>query len=451
MSETLKTDLYQITMAAAYFHRGMAAMQVTCEAFLRRMPPRRNFLVMAGVARLADYLAGLRFTDEDIAFLRTLPMLERTLTPAFVDYLRAFRFTGTVAAMPEGAVIFADEPIVRVTAPIIEAQLIETYLLSLLNHGIKVASKAARVVLAARGAVVVEFGSRRTHDEAAVDAARAAYVAGCAGTANVAAAMRHGIPVYGTAAHMFIMAHAQPGLSSSESERAAFASYAEIFPEQPTLLVDTYDTLRGVDNAIAAAGARLGGIRLDSGDLVALARAARAQLDAAGLHHVRIMASSGLDEHTIAKIRATGAPIDTFGVGENITEPVDAPITGVVYKLVRNHTSSIDVAKRSSGGKATRPGIKQVWRSGTGDIVGLADESPEPSWGRPLLEPLLDAGQPAPLPGVAAARARCASDLAQLPERLLEIPPDPNTPDLAPYSVAPSARLEAATRAALAT
>src|SRR5262249_6593303 len=223
--------------------------------------------VMAGVPRLIEYLHGLAFSDEDIAFMASLPSLAPAMTPDFVDYLRAFRFSGDVAAAPEGSLVFADEPIVRVTAPIIDAQIVETYLLSVLNHAIKVASKAARVVLAARGAAVVEFGARRTHDEAAVDAARAAYVAGCAGSASVEAARRHGVPVFGTAAHMFIMAHAREGLTSAESERAAFASFVAVFPGRPTLLVDTYDTLRGVDNAIAVAGERLGGVRLDSGDL----------------------------------------------------------------------------------------------------------------------------------------------------------------------------------------
>jgi nicotinate phosphoribosyltransferase len=448
VTQILKTDLYQLTMAAAYFHRGLTDVRVTCEAFLRRLPPRRGFLVMAGVPRILDYLAGLAFAEDDIAFLRSLPALAPALTPAFVDYLRGFRFTGDVWCAPEGAVVFADEPIVRVTAPIIEAQIIETYLLSVLNHGVKVASKAARVVRAAAGAPVVEFGGRRTHDEAAVDAARAAYVAGCAGTANVEAARRHGVPVYGTAAHMFIMAHARPGMSSSDSERAAFASYVATFPEHPTLLVDTYDTLRGVDNAIAVAGERLGSVRLDSGDLAELARAARLRLDAAGLPHVKIMASSGLDEHEIARLVAERAPIDSYGVGENITEPVDAPITGVIYKLVRNHTTGVNVAKRSVGGKATRPGVKQAYRSGGRDVVALADEPPHPTWGRPLLEPVMAAGGPLALPGLAAARARCLADIAELPERLVTIPADAALSDPEPYPVVPSPGLEAATAAA---
>jgi nicotinate phosphoribosyltransferase len=452
MTQVLKTDLYQLTMAAAYFERGFRDVRVTCEAFLRRLPPRRGFLVMAGVPRLLDYLANLSFSANDIAFLRGLPGLGPAITPAFAEYLSGFRFTGDVWAAPEGAVIFADEPIVRVSAPIIEAQIVETFLLSVLNHAVKVASKAARVVLAARGRAVIEFGSRRTHDEAAVDAARAAYVAGCVGTANVEAARRHHIPVFGTAAHMFIMAHARRGVPSEDSERAAFADWAATFPEPQTYLVDTYDTLRGVDNAIAAAGARLGAIRLDSGDLDALARGARARLDAAGLTAAKIVASSGLDEHEVARLVLGGAPIDSFGVGENLTEPVDAPITGIIYKLVRNHTTDIDVAKRSSGGKATRPGVKQVWRVRAGDephdVVALADE-PGPAGAQPLLEPMMRAGAPLAAATIADARARCRAELAALPERLTTIGPDGDAADPAPYRVEASAALAEATRRAL--
>jgi nicotinate phosphoribosyltransferase len=451
--QALKTDLYQLTMAAAYFHRGMADMRVTCEAFLRRLPPRRAFLVMAGTPRLVDYLRDLAFEDDDLAYLRTVPALRPAMSEAFVDYLRRFRFTGDVWAIPEGAVVFENEPLVRVTAPIIEAQIVETYLLSVLNHAIKVASKAARVVLAAatatRRARVIEFGTRRTHDEAAVDAARAAWVAGCVATANVAAGKRFGLPIAGTAAHMFTMAHARPGLSASDSERASFQSYLSVFPENAILLVDTYDSERGIDNAIAVGGADLAGIRLDSGDLLALSRLARAKLDAAGLGKAQIIASSGLDEHGVAALMAAGAPIDAFGVGENITEPTDAPITGAIYKLVYNHTSHVAVAKKSSGGKATRPGIKQVWRLADRDLVGLADE-PAPPGGRPLLEPAMAAGVPGLVPEVAAARARCAADVAALPARLRHIPEDPCAPAPDAYPVVISPRLEAETQRAYA-
>jgi nicotinate phosphoribosyltransferase len=448
--QALKTDLYQLTMAGAYFARGFRDVRVTCEAFLRRLPARRSFLVMAGVPRLLEYLADLAFTDDDIAFLGTLAPLRPAMTPAFVDYLRGFRFTGDVWAAPEGAVVFADEPIVRVTAPIIEAQIVETYLLSVLNHAVKVASKAARVVLAARGRGVIEFGTRRTHDEAAVDAARAAYVAGCIGTANVEAARRHGVPVFGTSAHMFIMAHARPGVPNDETERAAFSDWAATYPDKQTYLVDTYDTLHGVDDAIAAVGPRLGGIRLDSGDIGALARAARARLDAAGLTSAKITASSGLEEHEVSRLVLGGSPIDSFGVGENLTEPVDAPITGIIYKVVRNETFEVDVAKKAAGGKATRPGVKQVYRRDTPDphdLVALASETG--LGGAPLLVPVLEAGRALPLASLADARARCKAELARLPKRLTDIPADPDAPAPEPYRVEATPALEAAVRRAL--
>ncbi len=442
-----QTDLYQLTMAAAYFHCGFADTRVTCEAFLRRLPPRRGFLVMAGTARLVEYLANLAFTEDEIAYLASVPALRSAMTPGFVDYLRRFRFRGDVWAAPEGAVIFANEPIVRVTGPVIEAQIVETTLLSILNHSVKVASKAARVVLAAGAAGVIEFGGRRTHEDAAVDAARAAWVAGCAGTSNVAAGMRFGIPIAGTSAHMFIMVHCRPGLSHDQAERAAFHSFLDVFPDRPTLLVDTWDTSRGLDNAIAVAGAHLGGVRLDSGDILELARLARAKLDAAGLTGAKVMASSGLDEHVIAGLVAAGAPIDLYGVGENITEPVDAPITGVIYKLVENHTTGVGVAKRSSGGKSTRPGVKQAWRQADRDVVGLDAED---CAGRPLLARVMDGGRAHELPDATAARAHCLGELATLPERLRRIPVDPAAADPAPWPVVFTPSLEEATAEALA-
>jgi len=446
MVAATQTDLYQLTMAAAYFHKGLTDTRVTCEAFLRRLPPRRNFLVMAGTERLVDYLAKLAFTDEEIAYLRTVPALAAAMTPPFVELLRRFRFTGDVWAAPEGSVVFANEPLVRVTAPIIEAQIIETTLLSILNHSIKVASKAARVVLAADGAGVIEFGGRRTHEDAAVDAARAAFVAGCIATSNVAAGMRWGIPIAGTSAHMFIMAHARPGLSHEQIERAAFGNFVEVFPEHPTLLVDTWDSERGIDNAIAVAGKHLGGVRLDSGDILALSRSARAKLDAAGLTDAKVMASSGLDEHTIAGLVAAGAPIDLYGVGENITEPVDAPITGVIYKLVANHETGVSVAKKSSGGKSTRAGVKQAYRQSDRDVVGLADENVP---GEPLLAPAMERGRPLPLLDVRAARARFQTELHHLPERLRRIPIDPQAPDPEPWPVVCTPALDQETEKAL--
>jgi nicotinate phosphoribosyltransferase len=432
-SQALKTDLYQLTMAAAYAQRGIADQRVTCEAFLRRLPPRRGFLVMAGTARLVAYLHELRFTDDDLAFLRTVPQLTLAMERGLGERLARFRFGADVWAAPEGAVVFADEPLVRVTGTLFEAQLVETYLLSILNHAVKVASKAARVVLAAGPASVVEFGSRRTHDEAAVDAAHAAWIAGVAATANVEAGRRHGIPLVGTAAHMMTMAHARTGVDTSITEREAFETFVQAFPHEPILLVDTYDTPTGIDNAILAAGEKLGGVRLDSGDLLALSRIARQKLDAAGLTRARVLASSGLDEHAIAALVAAGAPIDAYGVGENITEPVDAPITGVVYKMVANHTTGTLVAKKSSGGKATRAGVKQAYRLADHDWVGLADE-PAPE-GRALLVPVMRAGEPLVLSTAAESRARAKAEIAGLPAALRTISPHPETPDPTPWPV----------------
>jgi nicotinate phosphoribosyltransferase len=245
---------------------------------------------------------------------------------------------------------------------------------------------------------------------------------------------------------MFIMAHARPGQTHDQTERAAFASFVDVFPEKPTLLVDTWDSAHGVDNAIAVAGDHLGGVRLDSGDILELSRMARGKLDAAGLTGAKVMASSGLDEHVIAELVSAGAPIDLYGVGENITEPVDAPITGVIYKLVANHTTGVGVAKKA-GGKSTRPGVKQAWRQADCDLVGLAHEEQS---GRPLLGCVMERGVARTLPDATAARAYCQGELAALPGRLRKIPVDPRVEDPAPWPVRFTGSLEDATRDALA-
>ena len=254
-------------MAAGYFHRGMTGATATCEMFVRRLPRRRRYLVAMGLERALRYLEGLRFTDEEIAFLATVPSLRDAMTPGFAAYLRDLRFTGDVWAVPEGTAVFADEPLVRVRAPIVEAQLVETFLLSAINHATLIASKAARIVHAAGDAEVMEFGTRRTHPDAAVDAARAAYCAGFVGTSNVEAGFQFGVPVMGTAAHMWTMAHA--------TEEEAFEGYVATFPSAAILLIDTYDTLRGAHRAAAIARDKLKGVRLDSGDLLGLSRAVR--------------------------------------------------------------------------------------------------------------------------------------------------------------------------------
>lgn len=415
--EALKTDLYQLTMAAGYFHTGMARKMATCEMFVRRLPKRRRYLVAMGIERILAYLEELRFTDEQIDYLTRVPALRDAMTPEFQAYLRDLRFTGDAWALPEGTVVAANEPFLRVEAPIIEAQLIETFALSVINHATKIASKAARIVRAAGDAQVVEFGSRRTHPEAAVDAARAACAVGCAGTSNLEAGMRFGLPVVGTAAHMWTMAH--------PSEESSFANYVRVFPNASILLIDTYDTITGAERAAAIARDKLKGVRLDSGDLAALSREVRKILDAAGLKTAQIVASGDLNEYKIEALRRAGAPIDVYGVGTDLVTSLDAPSLGGVYKLVAIDGSPI---AKFSEGKATLPGAHQVFRVwGEGgtierDVIALADESPESfadSSGRtpePLLLQAFQAGRrvlaPEPLDAI---RARAKRQIDALP------------------------------------
>ncbi len=418
----LQTDLYQLTMAAGYFARGMTGSTATCELFVRRLPRHRRFLLAMGLERALRYLEGLRFTEDEIAFLCTVPSIRDAMTPAFADFLRALRFTGDVWAVPEGTVVFAGEPLVRVRAPIVEAQLVETFLLSAVNHATVVASKAARVVLAAGDRDVIEFGSRRTHPDAAVDAARAAYCAGFVGTSNVDAGLRFGVPVMGTAAHMWTMAHA--------SEISAFEGYVATFPNASTLLIDTYDTLRGARRAAEVARERLRGVRLDSGDLLTLSRAVRAILDEHGCAQARIVASGDLNEHRIAELRAAGAPIDTYGVGTDVVTSIDAPALGGVYKLVELEREGVarPIAKFSEG-KATLPGAHQVHRSYAGgllarDVIALADEprAPDAESAEALLVPvMLEGARVAPAEAAADIRARALRSLATLPSELTRI------------------------------
>lgn len=440
--DALHTDLYQLTMAAGYFHRGMASRVATCELFVRRLPRHRRFLVAMGLERLVSYLERLRFTEEQIAYLGTLPALADAMTPAFRDYLRDFRFHGDVWAVPEGTVFFANEPLVRVTAPLIEAQIIETFALSVINHATAIASKAARVILAAGDAGVVEFGTRRAHPEAAIDAARAAYAVGFVGTSNVEAGMRFGIPVLGTAAHMWTMAH--------PTEQDAFESYVSVFPNATILLIDTYDTLAGAARAAAVARDKLKGVRLDSGDLGALSVAVRRILDDAGCTSAKIVASGDLNEHRIAELRRAGAPIDLYGVGTDLVTSIDAPSLGGVYKLVEiggvePGADRTPIAKFSEG-KATLPGAHQVhrFRDQEGklarDVLAL-DSEPDRPEAEPLLAPVMKRGaRVAPPEGLDAVRARVRAQLDALPERLRRLD---DAPEEAPFEVELSPALRA--------
>lgn len=439
MPSALATDLYQVTMMAGYHASGHTEPR-TFELFVRELPAQRQFLVAAGLEQAFEYLAGLHFTADEIAWLRALPALSDVPASFFDSYLPGFRFTGDVWAVEEGEVVFSHEPILRVTAPAAEAQLVETALLAIVTFQTSVASKAARVVAAAAGRAVIEFGSRRAHGlEAACLAARAAYVAGCDGTSNLEAGRRFGVLVSGTMAHSWVM-----GFSD---EIDAFRQYMQIFGSHSTLLIDTYDTLTAA-RRIVSAGLRPTAVRLDSGDLLELSRGVRRIFDEGGLPGTRIIVSGDLDEQRIGGLMAAGAPIDGFGVGTAISTVRDAPALGGVYKLVE--TTEGGTARptvKLSTGKRTFPGRKQVWRVTEGgraayDVMGLEGEHAQD--GRPLLVRALRQGArvraPEPL---AEARARCAERVAQLPDAIRAIEPGP------PYAVRISEALDRLARSAV--
>jgi nicotinate phosphoribosyltransferase len=412
--DLLLTDLYQLNMVDAYLGTGTTETAVF-EFFVRDLPPKRGFLMAAGLAQLVEFLASARVSEEEIAWLRA----SGHVTDRLVDYLRGFRFTGDVDAMPEGTVCFGDEPLVRITAPMPEAQLVETRLFNFLQFQTLVATKAARMALAAPGRGLVDFGLRRAHSgESGLLAARAAYLAGFAGTATVPAGQRFGIPLYGTMAHSYVQAH--------ESETGAFLDFARAKPEQTVFLIDTYDTLRGarrvaeIAPTLAAEGIGVRGVRIDSGDLAEGARAVRAILDEAGLDDSRIVASGGLDERKLAALTEAGAPIDVYGVGTSLVVSGDMPALDCAYKL----KAYAGVPQRKlSENKSYWPGPLQVWRrrDGSGriaeDLLAAADEpAPGPGW-RALLAPVMRAGAPvAPLPDLETARAHAAEELATVPE-----------------------------------
>jgi nicotinate phosphoribosyltransferase len=409
----LLTDLYQLNMIQAYLDHGLTERAVF-EFFVRKLPARRGFAMAAGLEQALDFLEGLRFSHEEIAWLDRSGRFRADL----LDWLAAFRFDGDVHAMPEGTVFFPDEPILRVTASLPAAQLVETRLINLLHFQTVVASKAARMVLAAPGKTLVDFGLRRAHGaEAGLMTARAAYIAGFAGTATMLAEAEFGIPIFGTMAHSFIQVH--------DDETAAYESFARARPENLILLIDTYDTEAGARKVVelaprlAADGIAVRGVRLDSGDLVDLAFKVRAILDEDGLTGVVIFASGGLDEDELARIVAAGAPIDGFGIGTSLATSEDAPALDCAYKL----QEYAGVARRKlSSGKATWPGRKQVWRryDGDGAMAGdtLSVESDRHD-GATLIEPVMHGGKRiAPSPGLDAVRAHAADQLARLPEKL---------------------------------
>lgn len=411
MTSALATDLYQLTMMAGYVGAQQAGPN-TFELFVRELPENRAYLVAAGIEQALDYLENLRFTPAEIAWLRETPALRGVPARFFDEFLPSFSFTGEVWAVDEGEVVFNHEPLLRVTAPPAEAQLVETALLAFVTFQTSVASKTSRVIDAAQGRSVIEFGSRRAHGlEAARHAARAAYIAGCSGTSNVEAGWRYGIPVFGTMAHSWVM--------SFEREVDAFREYIRQFGEATTLLIDTYDTVAAA-RAIVTAGLRPAAVRLDSGDLAGLARSVRAILDAGGLGATRIFASGDLDEYRIQDLLQRQAPIDAFGVGTSISTVKDAPALGGVYKLVETTRQGVPTPTlKLSTGKRTYPGRKQVWRVSdrgvaTHDVLGLADE--QVPGARPLLQRVMRRGRRvAEPPGLDEIRQWCRSRIEQLP------------------------------------
>ena len=430
----LHTDLYQLTMLAAYFHQGRHAERAVCEMFVRRLPKNRRFLVVAGLERALKYLEGLQFTDAQIEALKGVPGLKRAMTQPFIEYLRGFRFTGDVWAMPEGTVAFENEPLVRVEAPLGEAQLVETYLLSTINHATMIASKAARVVLALDGRTALEFGTRRTHPDAAVDVARASFIAGFEGTSNVEAFDSFNVPARGTMAHMYIM--------SSASERDAFARYGALFGAS-TYLVDTYDTVQGVEAALDAVGEGVTAVRLDSGDLAALSKEVRALLRAKKREDVKIVLSSDLDEYEITRLIAEG-DFDVAGVGTRVATSDDAPSLGGVYKLTQ--IGERPVVKLSAS-KVSYPGAHQVYRHEKDglfafDHLGMVKE---PSYefvdATPLLVEAMRGGRPLLEEPLQAARDRCRAQMAKLPAAVKAVARTDEHEKI--YEVRPSEQLNA--------
>ncbi len=421
----LLTDLYELTVSAAFFDHGMND-EAAFELGLRRLPPSRGYMIASGIDRLAEVLEEYRFSEAALAHLESLALFK----PAFLDYLAKFRFSGSMRALPEGTIFFGGEPIVEIAAPLIEAQLIETIALNQVGFASMTATKAARCVSVAGGRRLIDFGPRRAQGaDATLITACASYMAGFHGTANVLAGARYAVPVFGTMSHSFIMAH--------DTERVAFDHFVESFPKLSTLLVDTYDTLRGVTNAAAVgakmreAGLKVQAIRLDSGDLPDLSRRARRILDQAGLKDVAIFASGNLDEYKINDLVESGAPIDAFGVGTSLAVSDDVPAGDFTYKLVEYK----GVARlKTSAGKISTPGRKQMFRGVNanggpiGDLIGLLDEGIDTvarefrtpaSRVTAMLEPLVLRGHRVAAPtDLGAARERIAAGIAAMDPRL---------------------------------
>lgn len=427
----LLTDLYQLTMLQTYYDQGMADTAVF-EFFVRKLPAGRNFLIAAGLEQVLDFLEGLQFTSAELDWLANCGRFHRR----FIDSLADLRFTGEVWAMAEGTVFFPNEPLLRIMAPLREAQLVESRLINLLQFQTMIASKAARVRLAAGDKVLADFGMRRAHGaEAAMLSARASFIAGFDATSNVLAGMRWGIPLSGTMAHSFIQAHAQ--------ELVAFEHFARSHPQFTTLLIDTYDTeaaaaaILPLVRTLEAEGIRIQAVRIDSGDLGEHARRVRAILDAGGATHIKVFASGNLDEYAIASLLNGAAPIDGFGVGTRMNTSADRPYLDCAYKM--QEYAGVARRKRSEG-KATWPGRKQVYRrydaAGymTGDTLTLEADHPS---GTPLLATVMQGGRRlAPALSLTEIRGYTQRQLAMLPSSLCRL-----DDDVSPYAVEVSASL----------
>jgi nicotinate phosphoribosyltransferase len=428
----LFTDLYELTMAASYFRERMRD-DATFSLFVRKLPRHRSFLVAAGLEDVLEFLRQFQFSEAAIRYVRSLRGFDRE----FLEFLADVRFTGTVRAVPEGTVVFGDEPLLEVTAPIIEAQLVETAVLNFCHLQTLQASKAARSVLAARGRPVVDFGLRRTHGiDAGLKAARGAFIVGAEMTSNVLAGLEYGIPPAGTMAHSYVEAFPR--------EIDAFRAFARAFPAGTTLLVDTYDTVAATHKAVTVAremearGDRLAAVRLDSGDLLSLSKDVRRVLDEAGLGYVRIFASGGLDEDAVDMLLGAGAPIDAFGIGTRMNVSADAPYFDMAYKIVTYGGRNV---LKLSAGKTTWAGEKQVYRfrgcdgSFASDLLALRDE-PAPAGAEPLLRTVMRGGEivEAP-PSLSAIRDYARAEIAALPVAVRRLR-DPDT-----YEVRYSERL----------
>ena len=425
----LLTDLYQLTMMQAYYDHEMQE-EAVFELFFRKLPKERDFLVACGLQQVLEYLEILRFSDDDIEFLRQ----DGRFHDRFLSSLSEFRFTGSVHAMAEGTVFFPDEPVIRITAPLPQAQLVETRIINILQFQTMIASKAVRMRRLLPEKILVDYGLRRSHGaEAGLMAARASYVAGFDGTATVLAGRLFGIPLYGTMAHSFIQAH--------ESEHEAFLHFADSHPENTTILLDTYDTEAAAKKVVALSGElrekgmHIRGVRLDSGDMIELSRRVRSILDAGGLEEVKIFASGNLDEYSLEAFHRENAPVDGFGVGSRLTTSADVPYFDCAYKLVEYKGLG---RRKLSKGKATWPGRKQVFRHFSaenimsGDLLALAQEEDS---GTPLIQRhMVDGVRPKPLPTLGETRGFLQRQLASLP---------PFLPDMQrPYPVEPSTQLQ---------